>query len=311
MIKYWSYENALEEIQKDDKKCWINVVCPSDEEIKTLTDDYNISHNFLEDLLNNNELSRIEFAKNNILIIVRVPAHHNLAMLPYYTITMGIIIKKNGLITITNDCPNEVLNELRKPNEFSGCIFKDQNDFLIKILYKISLFFAKYLKEINTEIGIIEKKLQTSTKNEEVTKIFKLQKSLIYFSESLKSNLSTLENIKKYYKKLKLKGSNLHDIDNIIKELNQSINVTNIYINIQSSMLDSFASIISNNLSMIMKQLSSITIIIMIPTLITSIYGMNLKNNIEGSVLGFYLVVGLSLLISIIVGLIFKKKNYF
>jgi magnesium transporter len=170
--------------------------------------------------------------------------------------------------------------------------------------------FLKYLKDTNIRITNIERDLEKSTKNKELQNLLHMEKSLVYFITSLKSNEILLQKLQhsRYAHMNELDEDLLADV---VVETKQAIEMAQVYSDIQAGLMDSFASIISNNLNVVMKQLTSITIILMIPTLVASIYGMNLNNHLENHPYAFFYVVGSSLLIAIIIVLFFRKRNWF
>jgi magnesium transporter len=221
---------------------------------------------------------------------------------------MGVVFKGNVFVSI---CFYEVemisdfiqfskRKEINKTGNF---------DFVLRLMLSSSVWFLKYLKQINQNIKHAENQLEKSIRNEDLQTLLRLEKCLVYFTTSLKGNdiLShRIKNIKEL--KEKLDSDLIEDVD---IELRQALETTNIYSDILSGMMDAYASVISNNLNVIMKQLTSISIILMIPTLIASFYGMNVQNSLEESRYGFWIVALISFSISAFGVMLFKKKNWF
>jgi magnesium transporter len=188
--------------------------------------------------------------------------------------------------------------------------FENKANFVMQIFLNVADLYMLYLKHINIQVAEIEKDLERSTRNEELHKLLLMEKCLVYFMTSLRSNdilLAKLRN-SKYIKSLNLDEDLLEDV---VIENRQAIEMANIYSDILSGMMDAFASVISNNLNVVMKQLASITIILMIPTLVASMYGMNVPNNFEQSKWGFVVVILISLSASVVGVLLFRRKNWF
>jgi magnesium transporter len=180
---------------------------------------------------------------------------------------------------------------------------------VLKLLLSSSVWFLKYLKQINQQIKLAENQLEKSIKNEELQALLQIEKCLVYFTTSLKGNdilVHRLKNIKDHRDTF-----DPELVEDVEIELRQALETTNIYSDILSGMMDAYASVISNNLNIIMKQLTSISIILMIPTLIASLYGMNVPNIFQENPLGFWIVLFISAIISISGVLLFKFKKWF
>ena len=182
-------------------------------------------------------------------------------------------------------------------------------DLVLKLLLSSSIWFLKYLKQINQRIKLAEDNLEESIKNEELQALWQIEKCLVFFMTSLKGNDVLFRRIKNLKAHQGTYDPEL--LEDVEIELRQAEETTNIYSNILTGMMDAYASVISNNLNVIMKRLTSISIILMIPTVIASLYGMNVPNNLQENPYGFWLVLSISLLVSVLGVLLFKKKNMF
>jgi magnesium transporter len=185
----------------------------------------------------------------------------------------------------------------------------DNFDLVLKLLLSSSIWYLKYLKQINQRIKLAEDNLEKSIKNEELQTLLELEKCLVYFITSIKGNDILFHRIKN----LKLERDNFDSdlLEDVDIELKQALEMSNIYSNILSGMMDAYASVISNNLNVIMKRLTSVSIILMIPTLIASLYGMNVPNQLENNPNGLWIVILFSGLLAMIGAYLFKKKNLF
>ena len=309
MITYWKNGTGLHEINAPEKNCWINVINPDQSEIDLLTGKYKVPIDIISDILDVDERSRMEIDEEWLVIIIRVPIYNRGNGLPYYTVPFGIILLNDYLVTLCIST-NEVLLEITQPIRNKRIDFENKINFILHLFLSSAKVYLRYLKQINLETNSIERDLEQSTRNKELQKLLRMEKCLVYFITSLKSNellMAKLRNSKFF----KINEYNEDLLEDVIIENKQAVEMANIYSDIQSGMMDAFASVISNNLNVVMKQLTSITIILMIPTLIASFYGMNIPNYFEKSKYGFGLVIILSVLLSVIGLFFFRKKRWF
>jgi len=304
---YKTIDNKLEKINKFENDCWINVTNPGKEELDFFTQRFNIPYDFLTASLDMDEISRTETENDITLIILKAPFFDetNLDVL-YFTVPIGIIVTNNIIITI---CPKEseiILDFIKhKVKNFSTA---KRNRFVLQLFLRATLLFLQYLKQINNAAAVIQKKLEQSSKNQQLIKLLNIEKSLVYFTTSLKSNAFMLERLQKI-DMLQISSENQDLFEDIAIESKQAIEMANIYSDILSGMMDAFASIISNNLNIVMKVLTSIAIIITIPVLISSLYGMNVKLPLQDSPHAFLFVIIISVILALIgVGFFARKK---
>jgi magnesium transporter len=306
MITYWTYNNGFTALETFRKNSWISVTNPTAEEIDFLTGKLKVPAEELNDILDVDERARTEMDESWFTIIMRIPIAGSYNGVPFSTVPLGILISNNLVITICHT-KNELIPSLIRNKKLD---FNNKANFVMQIFLQVANLYMHYLKLINIQVGDIEKDLEKSTRNEELHKMLRMEKCLVYFMTSLKSNdilLAKLRN-SKYIKSLDIDEDLIEDV---IIENRQAIEMANIYSDIQSGMMDAFASVISNNLNVVMKQLAVITIILMIPTFIASLYGMNVPNNLENNPWGFVLVLLISLAASATGVLLFRKKNWF
>lgn len=308
MITYYKNNKGFVQTEICEDNCWINVVCPTKEETKYLLNDLQIPEDFYSDIEDIDERPRIETENGWTLIILRIPFKSNDKKLPFNTAPLGLMFKGDVFISLcfqkTDILLDFVLYAKRKV-----IIVNDHYDFVLKLLLASSDWFLKHLKQINQRIKLAEDNLEKSIQNEELQALLQIEKCLVFFMTSLKGNdvlFRRLKNLKTY--KDTFDSELLEDVE---IELRQAEETTNIYSDILTGMMDAYASVISNNLNVIMKRLTSISIILMIPTLIASLYGMNVPNNLENNPFGFWIVLLISLLISVFGVFLFKKKNLF
>ena len=309
MITYWKNGTGLHEINSPEKNCWINVVNPNQSEVDILTKQYHVPSDIISDILDVDERSRMETDDEWLVLILRIPVYSKGNGVPYYTIPFGIILLNDFIVTICLSGA-EVLSEITTPARYKKVDFENKINFILHIFLSSAKIYLRYLKQINTETTAIEKDLEQSTRNKELQKLLKMEKCLVFFITSLKSNellLAKLRNSKLF----RVNEFNDDLLDDVIIENKQAVEMANIYSDIQSGMMDAFASVISNNLNVVTKQLTSITIILMIPTLIASFYGMNIPNYFERSRYGFGFIIIVSVLLSGIGLFFFRKKKWF
>ncbi|HAX99036.1 MAG TPA: magnesium transporter [Candidatus Atribacteria bacterium] len=304
---YKTINNKLEKIKKLESDCWINVTNPGKEELNFLAERFNIPFDFLTASLDMDEIARIEIEGDTTLIILKTPFFDetNLDVL-YFTVPVGIILTNGIIITI---CPKEsevILDFIKqKVKNFSTA---KRNKFVLQLFLRATLLFLQYLKQINNAAAVIQKKLEQSSKNQQLIKLLNIEKSLVYFTTSLKSNTFMLERLQKI-DMLQIGSENHELFEDIAIESKQAIEMANIYSDILSGMMDAFASIISNNLNIVMKVLTSIAIIITLPILISSLYGMNVKLPLQDSPHAFLYVIIISVVLALIgVGFFARKK---
>ncbi|MDU4892732.1 MAG: magnesium transporter CorA family protein [Clostridium sp.] len=266
-------DGILENIDSIEQGSWINMVDPSKEEILLISQRLNIPQDFIPAALDEEEGSRIEFEDNATLVIVDIPfTEIDDNSLTYDTYPLAIIYTENIIITVClKNSP--VLLDFAHEKVPSFYTFKKVR-FMLQILYRISNYYLLYLRQINKKSLLIEKTLYKSLRNRELIQLFALQKSLVYFSTSLKSNDLTLEKLLK--QEILTKYDEDRDIlEDVIIENKQAIEMCSIYDNVLQGTMNVFASIISNNQNQVMKYLTSVTIVISIPTLISGMLGMN------------------------------------
>ncbi|HLO58752.1 MAG TPA: magnesium transporter CorA family protein [Bacteroidales bacterium] len=306
MITYWTYNNGFTAVESFSKNDWISVTNPTEDEIEFLTGKLKVPPEELNDILDVDERARSEMDESWFTIIIRIPVANSQNGIPYTTVPLGILVSNNLIITICQT-KNELVPAMLRNKKVD---FNNKANFIMQIFLQVANLYMHYLKLINIQVGDIEKDLEKSTKNEELHKMLRMEKCLVYFMTSLRSNdilIAKLRN-SKYIKALDLDEDLVEDV---IIENRQAIEMANIYSDIQSGMMDAFASVISNNLNVVMKQVAIITIILMIPTFIASLYGMNVPNNFENNPWGFALVVLMCLGAASFGVLLFRRKNWF
>lgn len=310
MIKIYTIINKkLQEIDSYKKDSWVNITSPTKEELEKISQELQIPLDFLTDPTDIDERARIETEKKIILTVLRIPRFEgNDVEIPFATLPLGIIFLNDHLITICLK-ENNIINDFIKGKVKNFSII-NRTKFLLQVLLKTSMLYLNYLKEINRRTSTIERELHKAMKNEELIKLLDIEKSLVSFTSSLKSNELMMERLQTG-KIIKINPEDEDFLEDTIIDNRQAIEMANIYSNILSGMMDAFASVISNNLNVVLKFLTSITIILMIPTLIASVYGMNVELPFQDSPQAFGITMVISLVFSIIGIFIFMKRKWF
>ena len=305
---YKTIDGKVEEIEEIEKHAWINMVNPTEEELLWVSDQMNVEEDFLRAALDEEEISRVEWDEdtNQALITIDVPTMDDSSdMVLYSTLPVGIIETHENIITVCLE-EHTVIEDFAK-GRVKHVFTNLKTRFIFQILYRVASRFLVYLRHINRTSTEIEKELHRSMKNKELIQLLDLEKSLVFFSTSLKANQLVLEKLQRG-RIIKLYEDDKELLEDVIIEVEQAIEMSNIYSNILSGTMDAFASIISNNLNIVMKVLTAITILMSIPTMISSFYGMNVTGLPFAN---FGSVVIIVAVLTSLVALILYKKNMF
>ncbi|MBQ3141358.1 MAG: magnesium transporter CorA family protein [Clostridia bacterium] len=305
MIEYYkTSEGRLQAISQFEQNCWINLVEPSPEEIAEIAGRFSIDPVHFNAALDVEESARIEKDDDTVLLVLDTPTvERGDSTVTYSTIPLGIISRKEAVITVSTFrnpiCTDFIDGKVR------ACNTDHHTKFVLQLILRASARFLQYLKHIEKLSERIESHLRGSMKNKELLQLLDLKKSLVYFNTSLKSNEIAIKKIAggRY---LKLYEEDQELLEDVLIEINQAQEMAAIHLNILSGTLDASASIISNNLNIVMKVLATLTIVISVPTIIASFYGMNVPNI---PLPNFWFPVGLSAVLMLVVGLIMFKKG--
>lgn len=307
MRTYWNTNKALRTIDKWEPDCWVQVTCPTDDDIRFLSEEKGVPDYFIEDIRDKDERSRYEYDEGWILIILRIPYVKEVrSHTPHTTIPLGIILNKNICITLCNYETNMMIDFVsyqQKRNQG----FTDSVDFVFRLFLSSSVWYLKRLKQINQLIEEAKQKLDRRIENEDLIGLSRLQDSLTYFITSIRGNETLLSKLKF---KLPIDEIDADLIEDVNIEMNQAREMTNIYNNILDSTMETYASIINNNMSSVMKSMTSVSIILMFPTLIASLFGMNLINGMESKPWGFALVLIVSIVLTGLIIWFFRRIKW-
>ncbi|MBC1574497.1 magnesium transporter CorA family protein [Listeria booriae] len=317
MIEYYkTKENGeMGHINSFEKGCWVNVIAPSPEEIDFLSKKFDVPKDHILDPLDKEERSRIElkhveenFKHSLVIIDCPLEAKDEMGFLEFRTIPIGIITTQEAVLTIAlKQLP--VLEDImdRRMEQYDT---GNHIAFVLQILYAVSYYFLKYLNHLIDHMHFLEKNIRASMKNEELYAFMAIQRSLVFFATALQSNKAILDKMAtaEHYTR---QTENMELLQDVIIENKQAIAMTDTYTQIVGGMSDTFSSVIANNLNRVMKFLTSFTIILSLPTIVASIYGMNVKLPFSNQEHAFGLIMIGTLIITIVTTIVFWRKKYF
>ena len=309
---YMSEGQKLLSVDAPQDGCWVSMIHPTEEEIKSVSSRFSIDADDLRSALDTDERSRIAVEENYVMVLVNIPTVEDDTERELYdTIPLSIFVAGKSVITVCSE-------ETPVLQPFSQGRVKDFNTtmrsrFVMQILYRNASLYLHYLRNIERQSDMVEKKMYKSTHNSELFELLKLEKSLVYFTTALRSNEVVMEKLFKS-ERFKKYPEDSELLEDVIIENKQAIEMAGIYNGILTSMTDAFASVISNNLNNVMKTLAIITIVLSIPTMIFSAYGMNVASAgmpFADSPYGFIIIVVASLIISLLQTILFIKMKMF
>ena len=290
--------------------CWVNVIEPDTSDKKFVLETLGIPESFYDDIEDVDERPRIEVDDGWCFVLMRIPfkesdAH---ASAPYSTVPFGVIFKDDVFVTVCfyeNDMIPDFVQHTRRKD-----IHHDDNiNFIFRLLLSSSVWFLKYLKQINIQTKVTERLLERSVRNEDLQDLQRMDKSLLFFTSSLRGNelvvhrLKNLRGVKENY--------DVELVEDVEIESKQALESTNIYSEVINGMQDTYTSVISNNLNIVMKRLTTINVVLMMPTLIASFFGMNLELNTTIFNWTFLIVILVALALTTVTTIVFFKKKWF
>jgi magnesium transporter len=312
MVSVFGVEaKSLREVVAPANRCWINLVSPTHNELHEISERYSIDMDMLTAALDPDERARQESYDGVTLMLLRIPIANDdeTSDIPYITRPLGILLAEQVLITVCT-LDNTVVSDFIdvKVKNFDP---DNHLQFILHIFYRTTLKYLRFLKEIDSQTNRIEAELQQSLQNQELIKLLNQEKSLVYFTTSLRSNQIMMERLRRSAFFRMLPEDDQDTLEEVILDNTQAIEMANIYTNILSGLMDAFASVISNNLNNVMKTLTKITVILMLPTLVASIYGMNVNLPFQGTPNAFWVVLSICLLSAVGGMLLFRSRKGF
>lgn len=304
---YKTTENRLEKIETIANGAWVNAVDPTPDEMEKLVN-WGMDMDYINYALDQDEMARMERDEDYTFILLRIPVYQPESDIPYTTVPLGIMILGNKIITVCR-YDSDIFRVLAN-GKYRLLKTGKRYRLALYIFLETSARYLNLLREINRATELVEDKLQKSTRNSEVLELLKYQKCLTYFATALTSNEVMMERVQKtqifnYYEE----DQDL--LEDVLTENQQAIQMTSIATEILSGMMDAFASIISNNLNGVMKALAALTIILNMPTIVASFYGMNVALPGEGEPYAFLTVIGISVALTTIAIYVFYKRDWF
>ena len=305
MRKFLHQENGFVEHEKWLPYCWVNIECPDHDDVSFLLDDLSIPMDFLESIADIDENPRVEKDGDWKLTILRIPLKVKKGSIPYVTVPIGIITNCEILVTVCYH-RTELISDFIDHTRAKGITIDNAEDFILRIMHSASYWYLRYLREINHTVTDSEAQLEKSIRNEDLLILQHLQKTLVYFTTSIRGNEDLMVRLTHVYG---------NEFDNDLKEdveieFRQADTTSTIYSDILNNILDAFASVISNNVNDIMKKMTGVSFVLMIPTLIASFYGMNVAISYGNSPWALYIIVAASLLLSVALYIIMRKAKW-
>ncbi|MCM1032748.1 MAG: magnesium transporter CorA family protein [Odoribacter sp.] len=295
MKKFLHCDNGFIEQDTWQPDCWVNIEEPDETDLLFLADTLGVPQSFMESLADADERPRVDNEDGWLLTILRVPMPDPSGETPFTTVPIGVMTNRDMIVTLCH-YKTEIVDDFISFSQRRAIQVIRQQDFIMRLIVSATYWYLSYLKDINSEVSSAEKALRKSVQNRDLIAMLRIQKTLVYFNTSINGNHSLLERLCKVY-------ADDYDTDlleDLEIEIKQADNTVNVYSNILESTMDAYASVISNNINNIMKRMTSITLIIMVPTLIASLYGMNVNDlwlaQVKGS---FFMVLGIAVLLTL------------
>ena len=307
MIAYWKYDETYKEVNEWESGCWIRVINPTTQELEMLAQRWNVPLDFVHDAEDADERPRLDQEDDWLTTIVRIPSSSIDADSDqlFHTRPLAILLKDDLFITVSF-FDSEVLSDFIQWSNRRRQPERRCHDLLLSILLSSSVWYLKYLKQMNTMMKIAEERLEKSMDNDELQKMMSLDKYLIYFITSLRGNEMVLMRLKKVLRTVTYDEDLLDDVE---IEMQQAYDTATIYSRILDRQQNAYSSIIGNNMNVIMRTLTVITIILMVPTGIAGFYGMNVPNGMESWRWGFLFSILVSIILSILIYVYLKRKR--
>lgn len=305
---YKTVAGKIKEQKRATAGCWLNVVEPDEAEVAQLVK-LGVPREFIASSLDVDELARVDKEGEKRFIIIRIPYFQGDQVdIPYTTIPLGVVTSPSWIVTICKN-NNQLLRESKKTSEHP-LHTKKHNTFILHILFNAAKLFLSHLTSINRIVDNLEDQLQLSIRNKELLQLLKYQKSLVFFSTALKTNELMIERLQKMqlFKKYPEDQELLEDV---LTENRQAAEMTNISGNILSQMMDAFASMISNNQNNVIKVLTSVTIVLSLPAVVASLYGMNVPLPFQNHPQAFWFTLGASVVLAALAIFFFRKRDWF
>lgn len=305
MRSFWNTKKCLAPAEEWQPGRWVQVTCPVEDDIHYLVEELGMPDYFITDVADTEERARYDMDEGWLMIILRIPHLKTInSRAPYTTIPLGVVIKDDKIITICNQ-DTRMMTDFINHQKRRGLGFSDAADLVFRLFLSTSVWYLKYLKQVNGLIETAKRNMGAQIDNKDLVSLSRLQDSLSYFATSIRGNETLLSKLKF---RLPVDELDAELIEDVNIEMQQARETTTIYTNILSTTIDTYANVINNNMSRVMRVLTSLNMIIMLPTLIASFFGMNLINGMENWSWGFPIAIIISILVTLF-GLFWFKRN--
>lgn len=305
MIRFYSCDKGFIETEKKEGVCWVEATTPHADDIRYLTEEEGIPQIFFDYLEDLDERPRVEHEGRWIMTIIRIPVRTRSEKTTFNTVPIGIISNgQNHVITVCCH-QNHLIDDFADHTRQKNICFDNVANFTLRIIYSTAFWFLDYLKRMTNGSSAIEKQLERSVQNDDLLRLMTIQKSLVYFNTAIKGDILVLERILKMY-------DNLLDhelYDDVEIELHQADSTVGIYTDILESTMGTYSSIISNNVNAVMKRMSGLSIILMVPTFVASLYGMNVDIMLTGKY-AFWIIIGIAVVLTAIAFVVLRKLKW-
>lgn len=307
MITFWNYKLKLEAVSDWAEDCWVQVTCPTAEDQEFLTHTLKVPEDFLEAIKDTDEQSRYDFDDGWAIIILRVPfENEDDTRTPHITVPLGIILNKGICITVCN-FHTQMMSDFLAYQQKRRDGFTDSVDLTFRLFLSSAVWYLKSLRQINVKIEEAKRNLDKKIDNADLVSLSRLQDSLTYFLTAIRGNETLLAKLKF---KLPVDELDADLIEDVNIEMNQARETTSIYSDILDSTMDTYANVINNNMSMTMKQMTSLSLLLMFPTLVASIFGMNVISGLEDSPWAFPAIIVVTVVITLLLYFLFRRKTW-
>ncbi len=307
MRTFWNTTNGVKPMDAWQPNCWVQVTCPVEDDVNYLVNELHMPDYFLSDVADADERARYDMDEGWLMVILRIPHLKSVnSRAPYTTIPLGVVIKKDVIITICNQETRMMIDFINHQQRRAEG-FSDAADLVFRLFLSASVWYLKYLKQVSGLIEKAKRNIEGQIDNKDLVSLSRLQDSLTYFATSIRGNETLLSKLKF---RLPVDELDAELIEDVNIEMNQARETTAIYSNILNATMDTYANVINNNMNRVMRLLTSLNMIIMFPTLIASIFGMNLINGMESWALGFPIAIVLSIITTILSWMWFRKRQW-
>ena len=307
MRSFWNTKGTVSPQKEWTSGCWVQVTCPVEDDVNFLVNELGVPDYFLADIADADERARYDVDEGWLMIILRIPHLKTVSSRsPYTTIPLGVVLKKDVVVTVCDQETRMMLDFINHQQRRAEG-FSDAADLVFRLFLSASVWYLKYLKQVNGLIEKAKRDLDRQIDNKDLVYLSRLQDSLTYFATSIRGNENLLSKLKF---RLPVDELDAELIEDVNIEMQQARETTAIYSDILKSTMDTYANVINNNMNKVMRLLTSLNMIVMLPTLVSSLFGMNLINGMENWAWGFPLVLVISITITILSFFYFKRRNW-